>query len=93
MKRRVRCAAFVATVAAGVALTLSSGTAHAQEQKAAPLAGGGLININGPLIYNTGDIDLLEDVFEHISIPIFGQAVHQMYDWAKFEGGLFGKKK
>ncbi|MGV9313553.1 hypothetical protein ACWDR0_15370 [Streptomyces sp. NPDC003691] len=81
-------------MAAGVALTLSSGTAHAQQQKAAaPAVSGGLININGPLIYNTGDIDLLEDVFEHISIPIFGQAVHQMYDWAKFEGGLFGKKK
>ncbi|MFH8617479.1 hypothetical protein ACH4E8_20710 [Streptomyces sp. NPDC017979] len=82
----------MATLAAGVALTLSSGTAHAQEQQQPAPTSGGLININGPLIYNTGDIDLLEDVFEHISIPIFGQAVHQMYDWAKFEGGLFGNK-
>ncbi|GGZ58078.1 hypothetical protein GCM10010387_59950 [Streptomyces inusitatus] len=77
-------------VATGIALTMSSGTAHAQEQQ--PRSGilsGGLININGPLIYNTGDIDLIEDVFEHISIPILGQAVHQMYDWAKFDGKLF----
>ncbi|MGX2993328.1 hypothetical protein JNUCC64_03385 [Streptomyces sp. JNUCC 64] len=79
-------------MAAGAALVLSSGTAHAQGEQPAPLSGG-LININAPLINNTGDIDLVEDVFEHISIPILGQAVHQMYDWAKFEGGLFGKKK
>ncbi|MFD5552617.1 MULTISPECIES: hypothetical protein [unclassified Streptomyces] len=90
MNRRVRCAAFVATVAAGVSLVLTSGTAHAQDQQAP--RSGGLININAPLINNTGDIDLVEDVFEHISIPILGQAVHQMYDWATFQGGLFGKK-
>ncbi|MER5768735.1 hypothetical protein [Streptomyces sp. NPDC001985] len=69
-----------------MALALSGGTASAQEQ-VTPRSGG-LININGPLIYNTGDIDLIEDVFEHISIPILGQAVHQMYDWAKFDGVL-----
>ncbi|MDG4861318.1 hypothetical protein P8605_24610 [Streptomyces sp. T-3] len=35
----------------------------------------------GPLV-KTGDIDLLEDVLEHISVPIGpgGRAVHQMYD-------------
>lgn len=91
MNRRVRCAAFMATVATGAVLALSSGTAHAQDQQSSPLSGG-LININAPLINNTGDIDLIEDVFEHISVPILGQAVHQMYDWATFEGGLFGKR-
>ncbi|MFF8959351.1 hypothetical protein [Streptomyces sp. NPDC014894] len=91
MKRRVRSAGLAVSVATGIALAMSGGTAHAQEQE--PRAGalsGGLININGPLI-STGDIDLLEDVFEHISIPIFGQAVHQMYDWARFDGTLFKK--
>jgi hypothetical protein len=48
---------------------------------------GGLININAPLV-QTGDVDLFEDVFEHISVPVLGQAVHQMYDWARFDGVL-----
>ncbi|MER7046919.1 MULTISPECIES: hypothetical protein [Streptomyces] len=85
MKRRVRSAVLAVSVATGVALALSGGTAHAQEQET---RSGGLINITGPLFVNTGDIDLIEDVFEHISIPILGQAVHQMYDWARFDGVL-----
>ncbi|MFE7135342.1 hypothetical protein ACFVIM_31230 [Streptomyces sp. NPDC057638] len=85
MKLRVGARVAVSMAAVGMALALSGGTAHAQEREP---RSGGLINITGPLFVNTGDIDLLEDVFEHISIPIFGQAVHQMYDWAKFEGIL-----
>jgi hypothetical protein len=92
MNRRIRCAALMATLTAGVSLVASSGTAHAQGSSGAPTSFG-LININAPLISNTGDIDFLEDILEHISVPIFGQSVHQMYDWAKFEGGLFGNKK
>ncbi|WDN54555.1 hypothetical protein [Streptomyces clavuligerus] len=88
MKRRMRSAG-VTVAMLGAALVMSSGVAQAQEQQPAPRPSIGLINITGPLIYNTGDIDLLEDVFEHISIPILGQAVHQMYDWAKFDGKLF----
>ncbi|MFI1016257.1 hypothetical protein [Streptomyces sp. NPDC020965] len=84
MFRRVRSAGVVVAMAAGMALALSGGTAHAQEREP---RSGGLLNITGPLIV-TGDIDLIEDVFEHISVPILGQAVHQMYDWAKFEGIL-----
>ncbi|GLF97767.1 hypothetical protein [Streptomyces yaizuensis] len=87
MKRRVRSAG-VAVAMMGAVLAMSGGTAHAQEQQPAPRSGG-LINITGPLIYNTGDFDIFEDVLEHISIPILGQAVHQMYDWAKFDGKLF----
>ncbi|MEN8654698.1 hypothetical protein ABCR94_29930 [Streptomyces sp. 21So2-11] len=48
------------------------------------LAGGGPASaVDGPgPVVQTGDIDLLEDVFEHISVPIVdgGRAVHQMYD-------------
>ncbi|WP_455351677.1 hypothetical protein [Streptomyces sp. SYSU K217416] len=35
----------------------------------------------GPLV-STGDVDLLEDVLEHISVPAGegSRAVHQMYD-------------
>ncbi|MEO3977587.1 hypothetical protein [Streptomyces sp. CAU 1734] len=77
----------VSVSAAAMALALAGSPAHAAGQTAPP-SGGGLININAPLIYNTGDIDLIEDVFEHISIPILGQAVHQMYDWARFDGVL-----
>lgn len=36
MNRRVRCAAFMATVATGAVLALSSGTAHAQDQQSSP---------------------------------------------------------
>ncbi|MGW1146147.1 hypothetical protein ACWD6I_14050 [Streptomyces sp. NPDC002454] len=94
MNRRVRGASVVATLVAGVSVVLSSGTAQAQGSSDAP-GSFSLININaplinGPLISNTGDIDFLEDILEHISIPILGQSVHQMYEQAKFEGGLFG---
>ncbi|HET6860081.1 MAG TPA: hypothetical protein VFH94_23675 [Streptomyces sp.] len=64
-----RCArALAVAVVAGAGVVAGGGSAAA-------------VDGPGPLV-QTGDIDLLEDVFEHISVPIGdgGRAVHQMYD-------------
>lgn len=62
-----RTQVLTAAVLAALAASTAAGTTYAAE--------------SGPLV-KTGDIDLLEDVLEHISVSVGkdGRAVHQMYD-------------
>ncbi|WP_328493055.1 hypothetical protein OHS59_10145 [Streptomyces sp. NBC_00414] len=77
MKSLSRTTVLAAGAAAAVAAVLSgTGTASAQAAPADPLVNTGDVGVR------TGDLDLLEDVLEHISIPFGhkGTLTHQLYD-------------
>jgi hypothetical protein len=67
-----------ATVLAAAALSavFATGAAPAHAAPAEPLVSTGDVGVR------TGDLDLLEDVLEHISVPFGGSGTltHQLYD-------------
>jgi hypothetical protein len=85
MKSLSRTAVLAAGAAAVVAVlsALGTGTAAAQAVRAEPLVETGDVGVR------TGDLDLLEDVLEHISVPFGheGTLTHQLYDSRATDAG------
>ncbi|MBQ0852412.1 hypothetical protein ACFU9Y_37320 [Streptomyces sp. NPDC057621] len=76
MKSLSRTTVLAAGAAAVAAVLSGPGAAVAQAAPAEPLVTTGDVGVR------TGDLDLLEDVLEHISIPFGhkGTLTHQLYD-------------
>ncbi|MFF3482753.1 hypothetical protein ACFYXC_05660 [Streptomyces sp. NPDC002701] len=76
MKSLSRTTVLVAGAAAVAAVLSLTGAASAQAAPADPLVNTGDVGVR------TGDLDLLEDVLEHISMPFGheGTLTHQLYD-------------
>lgn len=86
MKSLSRTTVLAAGAAAAVAVLSVTGAAAAQSAPTAPAAApvapaDPLVN-TGDVGVRTGDLDLLEDVLEHISVPFGheGTLTHQLYD-------------
>jgi hypothetical protein len=76
----------LAVGAAAVVVVLSAtgtGAAAARAARAEPLVETGDVGVR------TGDLDLLEDVLEHISVPFGhkGTLTHQLYDSRAIDAG------
>ncbi|MGW3421855.1 hypothetical protein [Streptomyces phaeochromogenes] len=77
MKSMSRTTVLAAGAAAAVVAVLSvTGAAPAQAAPAEPLVNTGDVGVR------TGDVDALEDILEHISVPFGGSGTltHQLYD-------------
>ncbi|MDQ1024974.1 hypothetical protein QF035_002556 [Streptomyces umbrinus] len=76
MKSMSRTTVLAAGAAAVVAVLSVTGAAPAQAAPAEPLVNTGDIGVR------TGDVDAMEDILEHISVPFGGSGTltHQLYD-------------
>ncbi|MEU9184260.1 hypothetical protein AB0D14_06765 [Streptomyces sp. NPDC048484] len=76
MKSFSRTTVLAAGAVAVVAVLSTTGSASAQAAPAEPLVETGDVGVR------TGDLDVLEDVLEHISVPFGhkGKLTHQLYD-------------
>ncbi|MDQ1035170.1 hypothetical protein QFZ75_001586 [Streptomyces sp. V3I8] len=85
MKSLSRTTVLAVGAAAVVAVLSATGTgaAAARAARAEPLVETGDVGVR------TGDLDLLEDVLEHISVPFGhkGTLTHQLYDSRAIDAG------